>query len=90
MLRSGFCDEASRIAAGRCFAKPAQHDKFLSSVFPWHRPPGLVCEAIPNSQLEIARTLFVRFVANTAPPLDYNTGDRSRTEQVYPLLQASA
>ena len=40
MLRSGFCDEASRIAAGRCFAhqpwravpgKPAQHDKFLSS-----------------------------------------------------------
>ena len=37
MLRSGFCDEASRIAAGRCFAKPAQHDKFLSSAF---------CEAI--------------------------------------------
>ena len=33
MLRSGFCDEASRIAAGRCFAKPAQHDKFLSSGF---------------------------------------------------------
>ena len=42
MLRSGFCDEASRIAAGRCFAKPAQHDKFLSSGF---------CEAISNLHL---------------------------------------
>ena len=55
MLRSGFCDEASRIAAGRCFAKPAQHDKFLSSAF---------CEAIPNVQEGDC------FVAQTAPRND--------------------
>ena len=39
MLRSGLCDEASRIAAGRCFAKPAQHDKFLSSEVGSAEPP---------------------------------------------------
>ena len=69
MLRSGFCDEASRIAAGRCFAKPAQHDKFLSSVFPWHRPPGLVCEAIPNSRIGDCFASFLA-TANYAPRND--------------------
>ena len=69
MLRSGFCDEASRIAAGRCFAKPAQHDKFLSSGFPWHRPPGLVCEAIFLVEVGDCFASFLA-TAQTAPRND--------------------
>ena len=48
---------------GNCFAKTAAQKLVMLSGFPWHRPPGLVCEASPRCNARC-------FVAKTAPQHD--------------------